>query len=119
MRKNGTLHYRTSRRVIMEDKFYIDYRTGNIEKNLDISFLSPETYNEVIVDEDLAGIYEYTYEDEEGRRLAMRFDSENIPIAGFSFMEESFHKKHNFTAERIVDKRMYITKKQFNEQYRR
>lgn len=100
------------------DRYYIDYRTGKGVKNLDTTYLAPEQYNELIVDDALAGIYQYKYEDAEGRYLGLSFTREHIGRAGaggFAELLDAHCKRYDFTPERIVRKTMFVTHQQFKE----
>lgn len=100
------------------DRYYIDYRTGEIVKNLDTTYMAPELYNEIITDDALDGIFKYTYSDSKDRRLDFSFTRESV---GDHFHEalDVHCKRHNFEIDDLVDKRMYISKSKFDEFYKR
>lgn len=101
----------------LSDIFYIDYRIGRIAKNLDTTYMAPEFYNEVIVNPSMAGVYEYTYVDEEDNYLAFSFtqlelDQAHVP---FETMLSNHFKRHNFDEDaRLVRKLLFITQEEFD-----
>lgn len=101
------------------DKYYVDYRIGEIVKNLDTSYLAPEMWNEVIVDDALSGMYTYTYADDQDQRLTFSFTQDQLDSSELSFQEmlDSHCKKNYFNASYIVNKCMYINQEMFNEAY--
>lgn len=102
----------------MQDKYYIDYRRGEIIKNLDTSWMAPELYNEVEINESLSGTYIYTYIDDNDRLLDFSFTIEMIQGKIFWDVLDVYCKKNNFVIAEIVRKIMYITQEEFNEAYK-
>lgn len=119
MHSNGTRNYNLLEEEYYLDRYYLDYRRQCIVKNLDTTFLAPEMYNEVVVNEELAGSYKYTYADQEDRRLDFMFTMEQVQYTpgGYDLMMDEHCKRHNFIPERIVDKLLYISQQQFDEAY--
>lgn len=102
----------------MEDIFYVDYRTGGIVKNLDTSYMAPEFYNEVIVDEVRAGSYEYTYTDGEDNYLKFAFTQLELTTANvpFEYMVKAHFGNHRFSEDAtLVRKVMYVTQEEFDK----
>jgi hypothetical protein len=121
MKKNGTLHFRISRRANM-DKFYIDYRIGKIVKNLDISFMAPELYIEVVVDDAQAGIYRYKYANMEGKQLDYNFTELDIQQSSqsnpFQWGLDTHCVRHNFTPDVLVSKVLFLSQAEFDTNHK-
>jgi hypothetical protein len=104
----------------MEDRYFTDYRTQRVVKNLDTTFMAPELYNELVVEDCLAGTFVYTYEDAQGDRLMFSFTRESIPDIGFYAALNRHCESYNFERTNIVRKIMYVSaeelKKQLEEQ---
>lgn len=102
-----------------KDRYYIDYRIGEIRKNLDTTFLAPEMYNEVIVDDSKNGMYSYTYGDDQNRKLVFSFTQEQLDDSQVSFREmlDAHCKENYFDPHCVVDKRMYISQEMFDNTY--
>lgn len=71
----------------VRDKYYLDYRTQTIRKNLDVHWMAPELYMEVEVDEDFHETYEYEFEDAQGRRYGFRISLLELQHSRIPFEE--------------------------------
>jgi len=98
------------------DKLYFDYRIQQVVKNLDISFLAPEMYNELIVVEDdhmfnSNTVYQYLYRDKLGCKLSFTFDMKDLMERNIDFRDalNMYFEQHNFVAEDIIRKCWYVT----------
>lgn len=103
------------------DRYYMDYRVNTIVKNLDVSYLAPEMYCEVVVDDIMQGCYTYTYEDAQGRQLKFTFDNAqvNTLYGGFQTEVKAHFERHNFGPAEIVSRFKYIGQQEFDEFYHR
>lgn len=97
-----------------EDKYYIDYRLGTVVKNLDVGYLAPEMYIEVLPGP-VAETYTYTYEDKDGGRLDFMFSAEELDKGQVSFeaMTEAHFSRHNFTPVTVVRRIAWVTEEDF------
>lgn len=100
-----------------KDKYYVDYRIGAIVKNLDVTYLAPEMWNEIVVDESKSGSYSYTYVNEQGKHLTFSFTQDQIDnVTDFNYREKlnAYAKENNFEICHIVDKKMFLSREVFN-----
>lgn len=102
----------------MTDKYYIDYRRGEIIKNLDTTFLAPEQYNEVEVNEELEGSFIYTYIDENNRLLSFSFTVESLQGRDFFEVLDEYCKNNDFIIADMIRKLMYVSQDMFDQGYR-
>lgn len=103
----------------MSDEYYVDYRIGEIVKNLDTRFMAPELYNEVEIDDNLDETYKYTYSNSKGEYLDFIFSMEEIQNSDVSFQDmlDIHFDKHSFTMNTLVRKVMYLSQEKFNQFY--
>lgn len=100
------------------DRYFLDYRSQEIVKNLDTSFLAPEMYIEVIVDSSRDGLYHHTYSDGEGGLLDFAFTMEQVEAAGgYHNLLDMHCKRHGFTPHEIVRKTLYLPQEKFDAAY--
>lgn len=99
------------------DRYFFDYRIGEIRKNLDVTFLAPELWNQIVVTDafDDNKTYRYVYENNIGERLDFMFNVDQFEESGQSFHEAlvAHCSNHNFDAEHLVEKYWYMTEELF------
>lgn len=102
----------------MADKYYVDYRRQAIVKNLDITYIAPEEYNELIIDDARDGIYKYTYENPEGGRLDFTVAQEELLHGHRTFgdLRDAHFEKHDFMGANVVSKILYVSQENFDLQ---
>ncbi len=96
--------------------YYLDRRYGCIRKNLYTTFLAPEMYVEVRVDDSRKGMYVYTYEAKGMERLQWHFSNAELTQAKVDFwtQERLFLNSHNYPRVSPSERVLYVGQEDFD-----
>lgn len=100
------------------DRWFIDYRTNKLVQNLGTTGLCDFDYDEVVVNDHLAGFYDVKYDDKQGRHLTIGYSQKELDLKVYEGPKEIVKlalERHEFTPDKLLYKYKYVSREEFKK----